>query len=130
MSVVFPVGLGVLAGVVGVSNLLKWLLARFEKATLGALLGLLLGAVVGLWPFQEAREPRAGDVVQGRVLTAEQVAALDMDDWPVATFEPTEGEVLTALALILAGLGATLLISRLGGDADLGEASPHSPSER
>lgn len=129
MSVVLPVGVGVLAGVVGVSNLLKWLLARFEKATLGALLGLLLGAVVGLWPFQEAREPRAGDVVQGRILTAEQLAALDMDDWPVATFEPTEGEVLIAMALILAGLGTTLLISRLGGDSEFDEASPRSPAE-
>jgi putative membrane protein len=49
MGVLLPVGLGVVAGVVGVSNLLKWLLARYAKATLGVLLGLLVGAVVGLW---------------------------------------------------------------------------------
>ena len=60
MRVVVPLGLGIVAGVVGVSNLLRWLLDRAEKATLGALLGLLLGAVVGLWPFPEGREPTLG----------------------------------------------------------------------
>jgi len=60
MRVVVPLGLGIVAGVVGVSNLLRWLLDRAEKATLGALLGLLLGAVVGLWPFPEGQEPTLG----------------------------------------------------------------------
>lgn len=58
--VVVPLGLGVVGGVVGVSNLLRWLLSNAEKATLGALLGLLLGAVVGLWPFPEGRDPGPG----------------------------------------------------------------------
>jgi len=35
---------GLVIGIVGVSNLLRWLLDRYAKATLGALLGLLLGA--------------------------------------------------------------------------------------
>ncbi|MHC4995669.1 MAG: DUF368 domain-containing protein, partial [Planctomycetota bacterium] len=52
LAVVLPVGLGVLLGVVVVSNILKLLLDKCEKLTLGALLGLLFGAVVGLWPFQ------------------------------------------------------------------------------
>jgi putative membrane protein len=34
MGVVIPLGLGVAAGVVGVSNLLRWLLRSYEKATL------------------------------------------------------------------------------------------------
>ncbi len=122
LSVVVPVGVGVLIGVVGVSNLLKWLLARFEKATLGALLGLLLGAVIGLWPFQAAQEPRPGDLLHGRILTAQDVAALEFEDWPVARFEPAQSEVLIAAALIVAGLAITLLISRLGGESGFDEA--------
>ena len=64
MWVVVPVGIGVVVGVVGVSNAIKWLLDRYAKATLGALLGLLFGAVIGLWPFQMPVEPSIGDVVK------------------------------------------------------------------
>ena len=48
-NVLAPVAVGVGVGIVGVS-----LLARHERATLGFLLGLLLGAVIGLWPFGDA----------------------------------------------------------------------------
>lgn len=116
MKVVIPVGIGVVVGIVGVSNLLKWLLHHYEKATLGVLLGLLLGAVVGLWPFQEPVAPQAGDVVKGKVLTVADLPEVEMDDWPVARFAPGTGQIAGSLALVVAGLGATLLISRIGDD--------------
>ena len=47
---------------------MKMLLARFERATLGALLGLLLGAVIGLWPFQAGVAPSPGDEFRGDVV--------------------------------------------------------------
>jgi len=114
-GVVIPVGLGVVVGVVGVSNLLRWLLRRHAKVTLGALLGLLLGAVVGLWPFQQPVAPEAGDRVAGRVLTPLEAEALLPEDWPLATFSPTGAEVGGSLGLIAAGLSATILIARIGG---------------
>ncbi|MBW1686065.1 MAG: DUF368 domain-containing protein [Deltaproteobacteria bacterium] len=120
MEVMIPLGLGIVAGVVGVSNLLRWLLDRYEKATLGALLGLLLGAVVGLWPFQEGRPPEPGELVKGQVVTAESAASFDVDDWPVTRFDPSSGQLATALGLIGAGLAATALIGRLGGDEPAG----------
>ncbi len=52
LGVVIPVAIGVLVGVVTLSNLLKWLLRRHEKPTLGFLMGVLLGSVVGIWPFE------------------------------------------------------------------------------
>jgi putative membrane protein len=116
MVVMVPLGLGIVAGVVGVSNLLRWLLGRYEKATLGALLGLLLGAVVGLWPFQEGRPPEPGELVKGRVVSAENAESFDVDDWPVIRFDPTGGQIAGALGLIGAGLVATTLIGRLGGE--------------
>ena len=115
LSVVIPVGIGVVVGVVGVSNLLKWLLDRHAKPTLGALLGLLLGAVVGLWPFQSPVAPQVGDTINGQVVTAEQIEDIDIDDWRVERFSPQGKHVATSLALIGMGFGATLLISRLGG---------------
>ena len=57
LGVVLPVGLGVVIGIVAVSNLLKRLLETQEKATLGVLLGFLVGAPVGLWPFREGVAP-------------------------------------------------------------------------
>ena len=114
LTVVVPVGAGVLAGIVGVSNLIRWLLANFAKPTLGVLLGLLLGAVVGLWPFQEPVAPKVGEIVQGQVVTPLTVKSIDLEDWRVETFQPTAGDVASSLALIALGLGATLAISRIG----------------
>ncbi|MGH0032328.1 MAG: undecaprenyl phosphate translocase family protein [Myxococcota bacterium] len=118
LALVIPLGLGVAAGVVGVSNALKWLLERYEKATLGALLGLLLGAVVGLWPFQVGVEPEPGDVLKGRTVTVENRAEFEPDDWAVRRFDPSGGQVAAALALIAGGLLGTVAIGRLSGAGD------------
>ncbi len=114
LDVVVPVGIGVVLGVVGVSNLLRWLLTKHEKPTLGALLGLLLGAVVGLWPFQQGVVPNPGDLWNGVVLTATAISVLDPADWPVQPFTPGLGQVFGALGLVASGLVVTILIDRLG----------------
>ena len=118
MDVVVPVGLGVVAGVVGVSNLLRWLLSRFEKPTLGALLGLLLGAVVGLWPFQAPVAPEVGELVRGVAVSVETLAEVDVEHWRLVHFRPTAAQAAAALALIGLGIATTTLIARIGGGAD------------
>ena len=92
MSVVIPVGIGVVIGVVGISNLVRWTLRRFEKATLGVLLGLLFGSVVGIWPFQQAVE-------HGQ---------------PRVFFAPDGLQIAISLALVATGLAITLAIDLLG----------------
>jgi putative membrane protein len=114
MHVFIPVGLGVAIGVVGVSNALRYLLARFQKATLGFLLGLLLGAVIGLFPFQQPRSPQPGEVIKGRVMTAESIAALRAEDYPSENFRPSSGQILGAVAFIAAGFAVTQLVARIG----------------
>lgn len=114
VGVVLPVGVGVVIGVVAVSNLLKVLLVRYEKPTLGVLLGLLVGAVVGLWPFQQGVRPEVGQLVKGRVMTAELLEKLPADKYPTAFFEPTATQVVSALGLIALGFALTLLVARLG----------------
>lgn len=121
MHVVIPVGIGVVIGVVGISNLLQWTLDRFPKPTLGLLLGLLLGAVVGLWPFQEGVAPEIGETFKGTPVTAERLAEIDPEDWPLQTFRPTGGHVAGSLLLIGLGLAVTLAIDRLGRDPDKGQ---------
>ena len=66
LGVLIPTAIGALAGLVAISNVLKWMLLRYEKATLGLLLGILLGSVVGIWPF--GPESGARDVLVGAAL--------------------------------------------------------------
>ncbi|MGI5861601.1 MAG: DUF368 domain-containing protein [Myxococcales bacterium] len=114
LDIILPVGLGVVVGVVAVSNLLKMLFARFEKPTLGVLLGLLVGAVVGLWPFQRGVAPQVGDVIKGRTMTPELIASLKPEDWPTAFVSPSALQVLAAIGLVVAGFATTALVARLG----------------
>lgn len=118
LAVLVPVGVGVAVGLVAVSNLLRWTLDRFPKPTLGLLLGLLLGAVAGLWPFRAAVPPEPGDLVRGRVWTEARAAEVDPADWPLAPFRPDPRRVLAALALVAAGFGATLGVDRVGRAAE------------
>lgn len=114
LEILAPVGIGVAIGIVGVANLLRWLLDRFEKPTLGMLLGLLLGSVVGLYPFQGPVAPEAGDLHEGHVLSVVEAEALAEEDWPSQRFEPTPAQAAACLGLIALGLGATLLVDRVG----------------
>lgn len=125
LRVIVPVGLGVVVGVVAVSNLLRWALERHRQPTLGVLLGLLLGAVVGLWPFQQGVPPRPGDVIKGQVVRIDEAghpvlaatgARLKAEDYPTRTFRPSPLQLAAALGLIAAGFGLTLLVDRLGGE--------------
>jgi len=120
--VIIPVGIGVVAGIVGVSNLIKWLLDRFPRATLGFLLGLLLGAVLGLWPFQQGVAPEIGSIFKGdvvAVIDGELVMeasgrAIEPEDYPTAFFSPQWWHALASLALIAAGFLASSLIAHIG----------------
>ena len=101
LKVIVPVGVGVIVGVVGVSNVVKLCLDRFPRATLGFLLGLLLGAVVGLWPFQEPSQ----DVIE------------EAGDAVVAAAAPTPLRLAGAMGLVGLGFAASMAVSRLGGEA-------------
>lgn len=115
-QVLVPVGIGAAVGVVGISNFMRWLLQRHPVPTHGFLLGLLAGAVLGLWPFMMPQPPKAGDIIRGEVVTQTQVDsnAIEMKHWPLAAFTPTGGQAFGAIALILVGFGASAAIGRMG----------------
>jgi putative membrane protein len=114
-TVGLPVGLGVALGVVGISNLVRMLFNRYRAPTLGVLLGLLLGAVIGLWPFQQGIRPEIGDTVKGQTMTAEFISNLEPEDYPIEYFHPRGAQIGGAALLLLAGFGITSAISRIGG---------------
>ena len=113
LSVLIPVAAGGLLGLAAGTRAIGWLLERHAKPTHGVLLGLLLGAVLGLWPFQAGVRPQAGEIVAGRVLTQAEAASLEPAQWPVRRFAPTAGHWGWALGLAATGLLATTLLGRL-----------------
>lgn len=115
MAVVLPVGVGVGVGILLISNLIKVVLERHEQATLGVLMGLLVGAVFGLWPFQEGVAPKVGEMFKGQVLSSERLAELTPDKFPTEIYAPTFNEVMMALGLVGLGYMVTTLVARVGG---------------
>ncbi len=57
LGVLLPVMLGAVVGIGVLSNALRVLLKRFSAPVHGTLLGLLVGSILGLWPFQEPTYP-------------------------------------------------------------------------
>lgn len=118
MGVVIPVGIGVLLGVAIVSNLLRWVLHHYERLTLGVLLGLIMAAPAGLYPFREGVMPQLGDTIKGELVTEENLvemqAADSAKDWAQESFKPTTMQVVGAQLLIIGGFAVTIGIARLG----------------
>ena len=122
LHVIIPVGLGVVVGVVGVSNVVKILLDRFERGTVAVLLGLLLGAVLGLWPFQAGQPPAVGASFRGDTVVLVDGALhmqragrmIEAQDWETAFFTPSPGHVAGAAGLIAGGFGMSILVAHLG----------------
>ncbi|HVS65482.1 MAG TPA: DUF368 domain-containing protein [Thermoanaerobaculia bacterium] len=121
LTVLLPVGIGVAIGIAGVSNLLALLLRRYEKATLGVLAGLLVGAVFGLWPFQETAAPAATPASGIDAVDATMSIEVEIAELPVRYFRPGAGQVAGSVGLIVLGFLATTGISRLGRSASDGD---------
>lgn len=107
------VAVGVGLGLAGVSVLLRWLFAHYQKVTAGVLLGIVVGAVGGLWPFRQSVEPAIGSVVRGVEVTASSVASIPKEHWPVAFFTPTLMQVGASLGLVALGYVLAILLSKL-----------------
>ena len=122
MGVIIPVGIGVLLGVAIVSNVLKWVLHRYERITLGVLLGLIVAAPAGLYPFRDGVLPIIGDTIKGELVTEENLiemqAADNAKDWKQEAFTPTGMQIFGSQMLIALGFGMTVGIARLGKESD------------
>jgi len=57
LEVLLPFGVGAVLGVAIVSNAMRSALERGPRITHAVLLGLLVGSVYGLWPFQASEHP-------------------------------------------------------------------------
>ena len=113
-SVGLPVGLGVATGIIVVSNFLRLVLDKYETVTLGVLTGLLLGSVIGLWPFQETFSPEIGSMVKGQIVTETILTELDVADYPVQYFRPTLFQIVSSTGCVILGFFLTSAIAKFG----------------
>lgn len=113
---VLPVAIGVMLGIGTVGVVVRLLLAKVRGLTMGFLLGLLVGAVFGLWPFRMPVPPPVGSVVRGDLIeSVAQAEAVKTKYWPTVGFTPTASQVGGATGLILLGVVISGSIGLLGG---------------
>ncbi|MBK9290829.1 MAG: DUF368 domain-containing protein [Bacteroidetes bacterium] len=64
-SILLPVLIGMVGGLIAFSHLLSWLLRTFKNETLGLLTGFILGSLGVIWPWKEAHylTNAAGEVI-------------------------------------------------------------------
>src|SRR5690606_15088042 len=116
LAVVVPVGIGVVLGIGVVIRLFSAALRRYEKLTMGALLGFLSGAVGGLYPFQRGLCPFVGQLHRGRILAEEDILAMPAHKFPTEFFAPSATDAVIAVLLVVFGFTLTALVAKFGGD--------------
>ena len=110
----FPFGVGFALGIALTAFAMRTLLRHHESATTGVLLGLLLGAVLGLWPFRVGVQPEIGDVIRGQaIVTAEERDQVKPQHWRTETFTPDMPEAISATVAAALGLGIALAVGLL-----------------
>jgi putative membrane protein len=60
-TILFPVLIGAVLGLVGFSHLLSWVFKRFRDQTIAALTGFILGSLGVIWPWKDPIEQTFGD---------------------------------------------------------------------
>lgn len=99
--VLLPFAFGALAGLIVFSRFLSWLLARFHKASLLVITGILAGSLWVIWPFQQ----RDYVLLHGKQKLLSSTPLLP-ESW-------LQTEVLQALMMAIIGFVGVLWLHRL-----------------
>jgi putative membrane protein len=143
--IIVPVGIGAVAGIVALSNVLKVLLRRAPRPTVGVLLGVLIGSVLMMWPFTQgvggkALERRSLDEVRAYALRWGLSGAQDIADrdqlvahiqahWDQRRPPPiTPASVAVAAVMIVVGFLATTLLAGRAEGPTLGRSGADDPT--
>ncbi len=101
LLIIASFGSGCLVGLLAFSHVLKWLLAHRHDPTMAFLVGLMLGSLYKIWPFQRATEASA------QLPFKEQVFE---HLWPTAS----SVSLPVVIALVITALMATLALEKIG----------------
>lgn len=92
---------GCLVGLLTFSRILKWLLEKYHDRTLGFLVGLMLGSLYKIWPFQTATEDTASLEFKDRIFTHVAPGA-------------TDDSVVVVVIIAITAFAATFALEWLG----------------
>lgn len=96
----FVFGLGVLIGLRAFSSVLKWLLDNENNKTMSVLIGLMIGALHKIWPWQEFFELNIGDKVMKFFR-------------PLSPFNyPKDPQILSAIILFIIGSSIVWILDK------------------
>ena len=99
-SKLFVFGLGVLIGLRAFSSVLKWLLDNENNKTMSVLIGLMIGALHKIWPWQEFFELNIGDKVMKFFR-------------PLSPFNyPKDPQILSAIILFIIGSSIVWILDK------------------
>jgi len=101
-SVLLPLGLGCVVGVVAFSNLLSYVFKRFPDVTIALLTGFILGSLNILWPWKEAAETFIKPNGEETILKYAKVLPNSLD-----------AHNIMAIALVFLGIASIFIIERL-----------------
>lgn len=63
-SILFPVLIGAVLGLIGFSHLLSWVFKKYRDQTIAALTGFILGSLGVIWPWKNPIEQSFGDKIK------------------------------------------------------------------
>jgi putative membrane protein len=94
-SVIVPFAFGCACGLLLFSRFLSWLLKRFHEATLLTIIGVLIGSLWVIWPFQQ----RVYETIRGKQRLLQSTPILPQD-WDFSVLGPISLAVTGAVLVI------------------------------
>jgi putative membrane protein len=103
LSVLIPVGIGAVCGLLAFARLLAWIFKKFHDQTIALLTGFIFGSLSILWPWKEAiiQHFEKGDSIKEKVIGY------------TYTLPEANGETAIALSIMVAGIVAIALVEIL-----------------
>jgi putative membrane protein len=107
LTLLLPVLLGAIFGLLAFSHLLSWIYKKFKDQTISLLTGFIFGSLLLLWPWKEEvyRKNAMGDLI---LKDGEKI----VEGYEYIFPQQFNTEVMVAFVLILAGVISIVLIER------------------
>lgn len=114
MTILLPVALGAVFGLIAFSHILSWILRKYKDQTISLLTGFILGSLLTLWPWKRAVYQL--DSLEGIVTKTDGTQVIQAYE----RFFPQSfnTEVVFAVVLMLAGVFTITLLEKIAVKGD------------